>query len=112
MNQLSAKRGIEPKRPITYDKTQSGPVPQTPGILYEARNGGFAACETVIEICSTPLANPFDFLIQNLSVLRPELCLSPHLGLSGTPTFKIHSRMYQNSNRFHIFGCMILNDKR
>ena len=79
MNQLSAKRGIEPKRSITYDKTQFGPVLQTPGILYEARYGGFVTCETVIEICSTPLANPFDFLIQNLFVLRPELRLSPHL---------------------------------
>ena len=49
MNQKSplAKRGIEPKRPITFDKAQFGPVLRTPDILYKARDGGFATYETV-----------------------------------------------------------------
>ena len=47
MINFSAKRGIEPKRLITFDKTQFGPVLQTLNILYKARNGGFATYETV-----------------------------------------------------------------
>ena len=42
-----AKRGIEPKRPITSDETQFGPVLRTPNILYKARDGGYATYETV-----------------------------------------------------------------
>jgi hypothetical protein len=44
---LTTKRGIEPKRPITFDKAQFGPVLQTFDLLYKARNGGFATYETV-----------------------------------------------------------------
>ena len=47
MKQLfSANRGIEPKRPITFDKTQFDPVPKTPDILNKTRNGGYATYET------------------------------------------------------------------
>ena len=80
----SAKRGIEPKRPITFDQTQFGPVLRTPDLLNKARKGGYATYETAKDNLPLVVANHFIILIQNLSVLRPELRLSPHLAVIGT----------------------------